>query len=235
MNPDKSVTSQADKTRIQKLEAAIPQLADLLGSFFNNSESGKPSCNPVFTSWHEWLEATSARNKDQAPIYWLNSLPITRNPHIDDALVSPLESLLHHSQLSHVPFADRLPLVCGPGAAFLHLFSIQHDLGEDTNFDGTLLGELETKAVLPTRSNIAKILQLMWDVIDPLEMKVEKGWSYDELLQFKEKFTADHVVYDEYMEEPGYYCVPVGPVEPTALLEPSRKRKAAEEIEISEE
>jgi hypothetical protein len=198
MNPDKSLASEADKARIQTLEAAIPQLADLLSSFYMRTESDEPLCNAVLASWHEWLTATSAGNKHQAPIYWLHSLPIARNPHIDEVLVSPLEKLLRHSQLLHVPFADRLSLVSGPGAAFLHLFSIQHDLSEDTNLDGGLLAEPEAKAVLPTQSNITEALRLMWDIIDPFEIKSEKGWSFDELWQFKEQFTSDHVVYDQH-------------------------------------
>lgn len=219
-----STITNDDVAFLKKIETAMDGLAEILATFHTSNKLGAIHSNPVLANWCEYMTEILTVKKHAAAIDWISSLPISRNPRIDNLLTSPLADLLRHPGLSHLHFADAMPLASGPGMVLMHLAAIQHELDEPIIFDGALLSELKAGSVFPVYSNIEETLHVMWSAIDPLHLSQSRAWSADQLAQSQCTFNEDHIVYEAGPAHQYQRACPVTMVA-TADSGPTRKRK----------
>lgn len=160
--------------------------------------------NPVARSWSNWLRKCTVAQKRSAAQNWAASLPFDADTQVIDLLDDPLAQLLALPALSDLSRSDQYDRVCGPGAVFLQLVAIQHELGEDSSLDGTLLDELDQGVIARPTVAYRKVLTKMWSSIDPLELKLERNWSFEQLNSYQIDFDRNHIVYDANLDLPSY-------------------------------
>lgn len=219
----KSPESEDEKVMLEEIGKKLAPLAHLLARFFlaeeedieeavggigvaamDKPKESEPS-NMVLQSWQEFSKRVSVGKKHAAPSTWHETLPLARDTHLDNILSDLSAKLLGHRTLQGVDLDIRTTLVWGPGRVFLQLLAIQYQLGEELRLDGSLLKDLINELVLaPSHSNIADALQLMWEALDPLDLKQQYGWSNDEFLNRQATFNDRHTIYDPNIEPPKY-------------------------------
>ncbi|KAJ7740792.1 hypothetical protein B0H16DRAFT_1728796 [Mycena metata] len=169
--------------------AAIPQIAKILATW-DEQQSAIQSLSTFAGSKHI--------NRVQKSSEWMVALGLELTPELEAVLAPANIRLLHHENLAHLHYEERLARVTGIGSALLHFLVVQQELKEPLNPNGDLVNDLWDKSVIACSDDGKAALHAMYGAVN--DGVLPGANESQRMLRFFDR----HTIFDTHWRPPLY-------------------------------